>query len=248
MNHRSDHDFYIGYQPEAPPRLASALRWRVAAVLGPALFAVLLAAWNQASPAPSVYEYGTSLRMRGRLHEHPFPHLVTVDGASVRTWLLGAEYKHGADALVAGLDGQEVEFTASRIHRGEYGMLELHDPARVITGHTPHLQRELMGPRTITGEIVDSKCWMGAMNPGEGPTHRLCALRCLRGGLPPMISGVDPEGQPVAALLTGPGGVRMDSVLWSFTAARVRVTGPVHRIGTLLLLETDPASIERVDR
>jgi hypothetical protein len=63
-----------------------------------------------------------------------------------------------------------------------------------------------------------------------------------------MITGLDPEGQPVAALLTGPGGVRMDSVLWSFTAARVRVTGPVHRIGTLLLLETDPASIERVDR
>jgi hypothetical protein len=28
---------------------------------------------------------------------------------------------------------------------------------------------------TLTGEIVDSKCYLGVMNPGQGKVHRDCA-------------------------------------------------------------------------
>jgi hypothetical protein len=40
---------------------------------------------------------------------------------------------------------------------------------------------------TVTGELVDSKCHLGVMKPGEGPLHRDCAVRCLLGAVPPMI-------------------------------------------------------------
>jgi hypothetical protein len=40
---------------------------------------------------------------------------------------------------------------------------------------------------TGCGEIVDSKCFLGVMNPGEGTVHCDCARVCLRGGIPPML-------------------------------------------------------------
>lgn len=39
----------------------------------------------------------------------------------------------------------------------------------------------------IRGEIVDSKCHTGVMNPGRGKVHRDCAVRCLSGGVPPVL-------------------------------------------------------------
>jgi hypothetical protein len=51
-----------------------------------------------------------------------------------------------------------------------------------------------LGPAALDGEIVDSKCHLGVMKPGEGPTHRDCAVRCLLGQVMPMIVTRDREG------------------------------------------------------
>ena len=40
---------------------------------------------------------------------------------------------------------------------------------------------------TLIGEIVDSKRYLGVMNPGNGKVHRDCAVRCLSGGIPPIF-------------------------------------------------------------
>jgi hypothetical protein len=34
------------------------------------------------------------------------------------------------------------------------------------------------GPVELTGEIVDSKCFLGVMVPGSGKTHKECASLC----------------------------------------------------------------------
>ena len=36
----------------------------------------------------------------------------------------------------------------------------------------------------LVGEIVDTKCYLGAMKPGRGKPHRDCASLCIRGGIP----------------------------------------------------------------
>ena len=43
------------------------------------------------------------------------------------------------------------------------------------------------GPKEITGEILDAKCYLGAMNPGFGKVHMSCAIRCISGGIMPMV-------------------------------------------------------------
>jgi hypothetical protein len=76
----------------------------------------------------------------------------------------------------------------------------------------------------------------------------LCALRCLRGGLPPLFAGRTGAGDSIVALMVGPGGSRIDSLLLPQVATRVSVTGRLRTIGTLLVLESEPTSIQRVSR
>lgn len=48
-------------------------------------------------------------------------------------------------------------------------------------------------PNPITGELVDSKCNLGVMNPGSGKVHRDCAARCVSGGVPLALVPADSE-------------------------------------------------------
>jgi len=41
--------------------------------------------------------------------------------------------------------------------------------------------------KTFTGEIIDPKCYFGVMKPGEGKIHKSCAIRCISGGIPPIL-------------------------------------------------------------
>ena len=60
-------------------------------------------------------------------------------------------------------------------------MIELASaPERSPTSRLLRREVEVLGPVELTGEIADSKCWLGVMNPGEGTVHRDCARRCLK--------------------------------------------------------------------
>jgi len=60
---------------------------------------------------------------------------------------------------------------------------------------------EDLGEVQLTGEIVDSKCYFGVMNPGAGKVHRDCAVRCISGGIPPAFLVRDGGGSTATLLL-----------------------------------------------
>ena len=62
---------------------------------------------------------------------------------------------------------------------------------------------EKLGINSIKGEIVDSKCYFGAMRPGFGKTHRACAVRCISGGIPPVLAATNYEGDVNYFLIRG---------------------------------------------
>jgi hypothetical protein len=69
-----------------------------------------------------------------------------------------------------------------------------------------NLQQKDLGERTLSGEIVDTKCFLGVMNPGEGKVHRECAALCLKGGIPPALFTHELDGSPNIFLLIDPSG------------------------------------------
>lgn len=88
-----------------------------------------------------------------------------------------------------------------------------------------------LGTFTLVGEIVDSKCYLGVMNPGETKVHRECAVRCISGGIPPMLVARDVAGNKVALQLVSSSGAPVNQDVLELVAEPVEITGQVWRAG-----------------
>ena len=135
------------------------------------------------------------------------------------------------------------------VHRGERTLVELVPgsltPATGAAGPVPAPVEDL-GVHTLVGEIVDSKCWLGVMNPGNLRTHRACATLCIRGGIPPILVVRDGEGRTLKPLLVGPAGEALNEAVLPLVALPVEVEGELERRDDLLVLRAAPADIARV--
>jgi len=103
-----------------------------------------------------------------------------------------------------------------------------------------------LGEQTLTGEIVDSKCYLGVMNPGALTPHRACAIRCISGGIPPVLLVRQTNGPALHLLLVSRDGKPVNKQVLNLVAEPVSITGEVERQGELLILRADPATYRRV--
>lgn len=247
-------DFYIGWQEKAPMSHLRATRRLVLAGLAVALVAGLALAASQRLIGTAFFEWNREQLFAGVLRARPVPHLVVVstDGTTM-THLLVAPLKYGFDRKVAqALDGQPVRLKGKRIFRDELSMIEA--PPNAVEGIQPAAPPPVgrpatpLGTRTLVGEIVDSKCWLGVMNPGRLATHRACAVRCISGGIPPILLVRYAEGRTGHYLLVGPEGRALNREILDLIAEPVAVTGKVSRQGNLLVLEAERGNIVRLNR
>ena len=234
-------EFFIGYDWPPPPGLRRAVR-RAALGLGTGALGVsaLLAAGHLPVGGGS-FEFGRVRPAAGVIVERPYP-MLRPDEADAGWPLLVATGKHGAGALTAGLDGRRVALQATRIARGGQVMLEMAGEP-TTAGHevsSVEAYGDRDGVETLRGEIVDSKCFLGVMVPGDGVTHRDCASLCLRGGIPPALRVVGDDGSVSLVLIAGPQpAVGERAAAWA--GERVEVTGQVTRQGGWRIVTADPA-------
>ncbi|MFM1868030.1 MAG: hypothetical protein RL591_1438 [Planctomycetota bacterium] len=249
----ASNEFYVGYLP-TPAR-----QRRFLLVFLPvcALLAFALAAFVGAFARPTgdgVWDTGHEVTMEGELLATPFPMLrvVRADGAIERV-LLVEMGKHGADARVAPLvptDGTRVAAQARGflIARGGQRMLELVEEKPITLGGTlpARVDARAIGTVEISGEIVDSKCWLGVMKPGDGKAHRDCATLCIRGGIPPSIICEAPDGTERRALVVGRDGTPLafDS-LAPWIAAPVVIRGNAEVVDGMAIVRVE--QIARAD-
>ncbi len=102
------------------------------------------------------------------------------------------------------------------------------------------------GTVALTGEIMDSKCYLGAMNPGERKVHRACAIRCISGGIPPVFVVRTTGGSIQHLLLVSPEGKAVNAEVLEHVALPLRVRGEVRYAGGQYMLYADPARFERL--
>jgi hypothetical protein len=256
---REDGDeFFIGYAPPMPSRLA---RFVTRVVIG---LACGLMAWAVTVAVGHVpleggnFEFGRPQQFAGTVVERPYPALRPHDVDPNTPWLLlVAPGKHGAGALVSGLDGRHVTLTGTRILRGAHTMIEV-DPASLVVGggseSRPTSSAAIVaesfrdGAVKVRGEVVDSKCFLGVMVPGAGKTHKECASLCLRGGIPPALYVQDQSGQSSLLLLTGASGEPIGAQALQVVGEAIDMTGTLHRQGGWSVLRTDPATWRPVAR
>ena len=191
---------------------------------------------------------------RGIVSAEPYAMLRTLDlGAGPQTALLACLGKCGVAARLGALAGQAVVVKGSLIQRGPHSMIAVDEEGDWIRtdragGVDPAMAfpaREPLGDVTLNGEILDSKCWFGAMRPASGKVHKACAALCIRGGIPPAFFARDSKGQGALMIMTDSGRAYGPGLL-SLVADPVRVSGSVQRVGDLLVLDAPLARIQRL--
>jgi hypothetical protein len=234
-------DFYIGYETPIPrrsrPRVLGAVS--LAVILGVVL-AVLFVARQQSFAAAS-FNFGGRDRLSGVVSMDPYP-VLTVGAERVR--LVGPG-KRGAEHLAGALAGAVADLEGALIQRGSMRAFEV-ATGRVTESSAalfspPATVREL-GEMTLSGEIVDGKCYLGVMNPGEGTVHRDCAVACIRGGLPPLFRVRTDDGRTVLLTLTSRVGGRVNDWAAPLAGRPLSIRGSVRLVhpGGEWQLRADP--------
>lgn len=246
MNEAEREEFYVGYLPTAPRHTGRRVRNLCFALLSVVVVVALLLIFGLQKLPLSVFEFGQSRAFAGIVQAKPYPTLLVRNGASLAQYLLVAEGKHGAN--VANFDGQNVTLKGSRIYREGLTMIEVVGgsvQAAPGAANAP-LATEDLGTFTLVGEIVDSKCFLGVMNPGNTKVHRECAALCISGGIPPLFIARDAAGNQVALQLVSAHGAAVNQEVLGMVAEPVEITGPVWREGEQLWLKADPQTYKRV--
>ena len=243
-------DFYVGYLPTAPRSIARRARRTVATLLACVAAVALALVAGQRRLDGRLFEFGRVREYRGALELEPQPTLVVTRpgvGAGVSRWLLVGPGKHGARELVAGLDGATVRLRGELVSRGAETLLQIEPGSVEADGRAARAPAvEPLGTRVLRGEIVDSKCHFGVMNPGEGKAHRDCAVRCISGGSPALLRVPAADGEARYFLLLGPDGKALGRELLDFVAEPVEMRGAVERHDGVYVLRTDPSAIRRL--
>ena len=251
MNDDANDDLYVGYLPAAPPRVARFVRRVVPALVIAAAAVAALLAVLQAPFDPGTFEFGTTRAVEGTLLERPYPMLVERGGArAALCWCARESTARRPTPWGSTAAGSDSKRRASRARSGACSSWcparsSRPAPAAEVSSSSA---RRLLGHVEVTGEIVDSKCFLGVMKPGKGKPHRSCAARCLAGGIPPQLLVVSAEGASRLLLLAdGQGGPLAAESFLDLVGEPVIASGTVERRAGLLVLRLDDA-LRRVHR
>jgi len=244
-------EFFVGYFQLPPGLRRFVTRLGAAVLLLTPIGAAALALSMPASPGAPTTDYGQALD--GVFIAQPYGMVWTGGAAGLQATLLVQGGKHGVISPGDPLDGHAVRVSGQLLARDGTRMLELGEAMRAAPepGPGPILDQlraatRDLGEVTVRGEIEDSKCYLGRMRPGSGAAHRACAKLCVRGGIPPLLVTRDGHGHEVAYVLATRGGQAINADILPFLVEPVEVRGRLLRMGELLILQTDPASVRRL--
>lgn len=251
-------EFYVGYLP-MPPTLAFYVRVTIPLLLWLAIGAAVIVSRSQSNPGDGTWNTGEVVTLEGLIDARPYP-LLRVPGSRLgqpfESVLLVETGKQGA-RRAASWDGQFVQTRGWIVQRDERRMLELipgedalkgiHDPDPAVAAALRRVAMEDLGEKSLHGEIVDAKCFLGVMKPGHGKTHKECAMLCIRGGIPPFFIARGADGAPRYYLLSNSEGTGFDSAFLPLVADPVDIRGRVERRGDLMILHVRPTDLRRAD-
>ncbi len=169
---------------------------------------------------------------------------------------------------VRDFDGVGVRLRGTLIERSGRRLIEVASAADAIERAPEHTrntstidtQDETPRPVSILAEIVDGKCYLGAMKPGDAKGHKACATLCIEGGLPPLVielkslsaqftcppTSVQPD--EIFPLLRVDGSTTLPPTVLAMVGEPVRITGTLTSVHGVPVIDTTAAQITRAAR
>jgi hypothetical protein len=256
MPHKEDDSFFIGWD-KTPAVDRRFLLLASLGLLTASAGAAALIASEQAPPGNGSWNPDDERDWVGHLVRAPYPMLRTraIDGEPRTAYLVSSNKLGVQHRLGAHVNGPFV-VRGSLIARGANAMIAVADADTWLRPTTPADQIGAgltdwaivdQGPASYAGEILDSKCWFGAMQPGQGKPHKACAALCIRGGLPPVFCPEALCGSAASApLITDADGNPHGPALLPLVADPVLATGRMVQIGDVRQFRVAIDAIKRI--
>jgi hypothetical protein len=194
-------EFYVGYFSSTPDKTSRFIRKLIISSVVLMIILAATLALNQRRFSSTDFEYGKNTTLSGLLVKSPVPHLRISLGKNLsgrelfQMVLLVGSGKHGADGLIKDkFVSSIVSIKGYLIYGDGKAILQINNANDIKLNDSKASNSELKSESfskaetvTVTGEITDPKCYFGVMKPGEGKAHRSCAIRCIAGGIPPVL-------------------------------------------------------------
>lgn len=261
-------EFYIGWMPGAPFSFRNFIRNYLLLLLPVLAMLGVLLAFSQKKFATGSFELGRPTTVRGIYFSYPVPNIKAVSGKDLRgnyTYIsipLIGYGKHGADGVIAelekekniSLERREVSVNGALLYNDGKLLMQIdkNDNPLMAAGDVVNDKDLLpvvkeLGVQKVKGEIVDPKCYFGVMKPGEGKPHRDCAVRCILGGIPPVMRVMNEKGEANYFLVLGPNGEKMNEAVKDYVAEPVELEARLVQYDDWILMYVkDEKGIRRI--
>lgn len=243
-------DFYVGWKPNAPGIVVGFIKIYLLALVVLVIAIGATTALKQKKFSTATFEFGKFTTVKGIYASSPVPHLLVPDkGDYVMIPLVGYG-KRGAEGVMRELqqekktsfENKKLELKGTLLYGDGKILMQVDkndDPLISIAAAARSLSsnEEDKGEVTLAGEILDPKCYFGVMKPGEGKAHKDCAIRCILGGMPPVLRVTNERGEKNYVLLTGNGNI--NEAVKDFVATPSEVSGRLKKYNNWLVLEVN---------
>jgi len=258
-------EFFIGWMPKAPEGFSKHVKKALMVLMVIVAFTGILLSLMQRKFGTGNFEFGKLTEVKGIYFNAPVPFLKAINGKDIFgnpsfiTIPLIGFGKFGAAGAIDDiqkqkgilLDRKEVTMKGTLLYNDGKLLMQIdaNDSFLVTVGRDAEASllpvSKDMGELTLRGEIVDPKCFFGVMKPGEGKPHKDCAIRCILGGIPPVLKVTDEKGNENYYLIAGPNGEKMNEVVKDFVAEPVTINAKVVKYDDWIVLYVREKGIAR---
>lgn len=257
---KKNDEFYVSYIDGSlgPKTKTSLKRFTIIAILVIAIGALLFS-FSQNTFKNSTFELLSETKITGVFHEHPYPMLrVEVAKNTFKNILLLGFGKSSANPFleqlqneVKDLNGKTLSIEGNLIYYNGKTLIQITDDEKIVLvdGNNKNIPlKETISKMTLEGEIIDPKCYFGVMKPGKGKIHRSCAVRCISGGIPPVLVTTDNNNISEYYLLTDLKGQSINDAVLPFIGKPSKISGIVEKMDDWYLLKINVSDIEELNK
>src|ERR1700759_3265111 len=231
--------FYIGWMSAAPKLFSRFIQKYLLIILPLIILLAGILALSQKKFGTGSFEFGQLTEVTGIYFSQPVPCIKVVSGKDIWgnlsyiTIPLVGYGKHGAVGIMGdiekdkniSLNEKTLTMKGTLLYNDGKTIFQVnkndspvtHVSSASVASELLPVKKDL-GVFKIKGEIIDPKCYFGVMKPGEGKVHRDCAIRCILGGIPPMLAVTNDRGESNYYILVGPNGEPMNQAVQDFVA------------------------------
>jgi len=260
---KNEKPFYIGWQNKMPIDNKKYIKGFLLTILIALPLLAIVIVCAQKGFNNHIFEFGKSTQFTGIYHDKPIP-ILEIDRSPNSKFssdyvLLVGYGKHGAEGIIkqieeenGSLNGKKITINGTLIQGGGKTLLELTKKKNsLITIHSDEKQSakpiDSLVFKRLEGEIIDPKCYFGVMKPGEGKIHKSCAIRCISGGIPPILKVISGNNKNDFYIILGENREKINQNILGKIAEKTLISGQYGKLNGWKYILTNSQSIKLIE-